>query len=82
MYNGENGFYPQGQYLVGEDIPPGSYIFTSIGEDKGEIRLFSTYKKFEAQEETVWESFYGQYHMPLRKEGVYLLLENATMQRV
>ena len=82
MYNGENGEYPQGQYVIGEDIPIGSYVFTSMGEEKGTIRLFATYKKFEQQEEMSWEEFNGSYHMPLRKEGVYLLVENATMRKV
>ena len=82
MYDKDKGVYPQGQYIVGDDIPLGSYLFTSIDDKQGDIRLFSSYKKFEAQEESVWETFIGDYHMPLRKEGVYLVIENATMRKL
>ena len=71
MYDKEKGIYPSGGYLVGRDLPLGGYVFTAKNGQKGCVTLYKTYEYFEED-----------YHLSLMEDGNYLLVENATIQKI
>lgn len=83
MYDKSNGVYPAGQYLVGEDIEKGKYIATT--REKGNtsaIALHESYKAFVNGEMFSFQSFDGDYHLSLREDGVFVVIENADLKRI
>lgn len=72
-----------GDYLVGRDIPLGGYVFKQTGDSSAYISLYPNYGKFKKEEdEIVYESFKGKYHLSLVENGTYLRVENADIYRV
>ena len=85
MYDEEKGIYPSGEYLVGEDIPPGKYIIKQReANQKGEIHIYKDYQSYfkNPDNELIFKTFSGDYHLSLRTEGNLLVIENADMQKI
>lgn len=85
MYDKEKGVYPSGEYLVGEDIPLGKYLLKQReGSASGEIHLYKDYQSYlkNPDNELIFKTFKGDYHLSLRTEGNLLVVENADMQKI
>lgn len=85
MYDEHKGIYPSGEYLIGEDIPIGKYILTQRSADqKGEIHIYKDYLSYMKDEdsEIIYKSFIGDYHLSLRTEGNFIVIENADIQKI
>ena len=83
MYNPQQGIYPSGQYLLGTDLPLGSYYLTIQKQgSKGEVFIYKTYNAFKNEEELSWETFEGDYHISLREKGLYVVFKNCDLRLV
>lgn len=82
MYDEKKGVYPSGQYLVGEDIETGRYLVNSREDFTGTIAIYESYSEYKKDEMLSFYSFKGDYHLSLRENGVFLVLEYADMQRL
>lgn len=83
MYDKEKGIYPSGGYLVGRDLPLGGYVFTAKNGQKGCVTLYKNYNDFREEElELTYQYFEEDYHLSLMEDGNYLLVENATIQKI
>ena len=50
---------------------------------KGCVTLYKSYKDFKEEEmELTYEYFEEDYHLSLMEDGNYLLVENATIQKI
>lgn len=83
MYDKEKGIYPAGEYLVGRDLPLGSYIFTARGNEKAYVTLYQSYAKYKkSEDEITYKSFEQDFHLSLMEENMYLIVENADIQKI
>lgn len=82
MFNRERGIYPPGQYLIGDDIPCGRYLLQSQDDVFGEVSVYENYRKFKMDEMTMYQSFEDDYFLSLREEGMFIVVNNATMKRM
>lgn len=74
--------YP-GNYLVGRDIPLGGYILSSHKNKTGYIRLYPNITKYKKDEdEIIFESFEGNYHVSLTDNNTYLVVKNADICKI
>ena len=46
MYDKEKGIYPSGHYVVGKDIPKGSYYLTAKKDEVGCVELYAKYSDY------------------------------------
>ncbi len=82
MYDKEKGTYPAGQYLVGEDIEIGKYLLISRKDKVGSVSIYENYKSYKNDEMITYQSFDEDYHISLRENGLFVVVENADMQRL
>lgn len=82
MYDKENGIFPAGQYLVGEDIDIGKYILTSRKDMIGSVSIYNNYSDYRKDEPTEYESFDSDFHLSLRENGMFIVVTNADMKRI
>ena len=82
MYDKEKGIYPAGQYLVGEDIEIGEYLLTSRKDKIGSVSIYENYNKYKKDEMITYQSFDTDYHLSLRENGLFVVIENADMQKI
>lgn len=83
MYNPQQGIYPPGQYLVGTDIPLGSYYLTVVDTSKiGIYSLYTNYANFRKDEEYAAETFNIDYHISLRNKGDFVVFNNCNVRLV
>lgn len=84
MYDKEKGVYPEGSYLIGKDLPIGGYILTAKNrEEKGSVTLYKNYKSFTNEEnEFLWHTFSDDYHLSLNEEKIFMIVENANIQKI
>lgn len=82
MYDVENGLYPEGQYVVGEDIPLGKYLLTSKNGLHGSIAVYESYFMFKEDEPLSFNSFSDDYYMALREKGVFIEVTGANIKRI
>lgn len=81
MYDNESGIYPPGEYLVGEDIGTGGYLLTCIS-DLAQVSVYENYKKFKEDDMITYHSFENDYHLSLREEGLFVVIEGAEIKRL
>ena len=81
MYDKEKGIYPPGEYLVGEDIGVGKYLLTCVS-DFAQVSVYENYKKFKEDEMIPYHSFEKDYHLSLREEGLFVVIEGAEIKRL
>lgn len=79
LYDKENGIYPAGRYIVGEDIEIGSYILVSKSKEEGEIYL---YKDFTEKNKVIDDYFEGAYYLSLKENGNLLIIKSAHIQKI
>jgi hypothetical protein len=84
MFDKEKGIYPAGEYLVGRDLPLGSYLFTAkTSEQKACVTLYPNYYKCRKEEdEIVYQYFNDDYHLSLMEENTFLVVENANIHKI
>ena len=82
MYDKENGIYPAGNYLVGDDIESGKYLLTSRGNLTAGVSIYESYSKYKKDEPLSHNSFRGEYHLSLRENGLFVDVDNADMKRL
>lgn len=82
MYDKENGIYPAGNYLVGEDIKTGKYLLTSRGNLTAGVSVYESYAKYKSDEPMSYNSFQGDYHLSLREDGLFIEVDNADIKRL
>lgn len=82
MYNGKNGIYPEGQYEVGVDIEVGTYVLKGYEGYNGSFSIYKSYKDYLNDNIMTFKAFQEEYHLPLRENGIFIEVENATMTKV
>lgn len=82
MYDKENGIYPAGTYLVGEDIAIGKYLLVSRGNSVAGLSIYETYAKYKKDELLSYNSFQGDYYLALRENGLFIEVDNADIRRI
>ena len=83
MYDKEKGIYPQGQYLIGRDLPLGGYILTPKEGKTGNLMIYKSYDDFINEgDEIRWDTFDEEFHISIMKEDIYISVENATIQKI
>ena len=83
MYDKAKGIYPPGFYLVGRDLPIGSYIFTARGNEKACVTLYQSYAKYKKEEDEIAYQYFEQdFHISLMEENTFLVVENADIQKI
>ena len=72
----------EGNYVVGKDIPLGGYILKPKNNYNAYVRLYPSYNKFKKDEdEILYESFEGNYHITLIEDRTVLKVENADIYK-
>lgn len=82
MYDKEKGIYPAGQYLVGEDIEIGKYLLISRKDKIGSVSIYENYKNYKKDEMITYQSFDEDYHLSLRENSLFVVIENADIQKL
>lgn len=82
MYDKQHGIFPPGTYLVGEDIPIGTYILESRGNLTGYISIYESYGNYKKSDMISYNSFIGDYHLSLREKGIFIDVQNADIERL
>lgn len=83
MYDIENGIYPSGHYIVGKNIPKGSYYLTAKKEKIGSVEIYRSISDFKNEENSlIYESFEDDFFLSLNDEGEYLIVISADIRRV
>ena len=85
MYDLENGIYPAGEYVIGEEIPLGQYILKQRdNSSSASIAMYKSYQAYQKDEDDSlsFKLFTTDYHISLRIEGQFLVVENADLQKI
>lgn len=82
MYDANNGIYPEGQYVVGEDIPIGNYLLKSKQNSNGMVTIYNSYQKYKENEHIYFNSFMGDYHLALKENNLFVVIECADIQKL
>lgn len=82
MYDKEKGVFPPGNYLVGEDIPTGTYILESKENLNGGVSIYESYANYKKDEMISYNSFKGDYHLSLRENGLFIEIQNADIRKI
>lgn len=82
MFDKDKGVYPAGQYLVGEDIPMGKYLLKAEEEKFGDVSIYENYQKFKEDEMIMYQGFETEYHLSLRENGLFIVVSNATINKI
>ena len=78
----ENNTYPEGNYIVGTDLPLGRYLIKAKSEMKGSIEMFENYGEFKNDNSFMFRSFSKEFYITLLEEGEYLTVEGAVIQKL
>jgi regulator of replication initiation timing len=84
LYDSNNGIYPPGLYVVGDDIEKGKYLLIA---EKGEyvdpmVFLSASYKDFKNNNYVFAERFKDDYYLALRDDGAVIQIRNASIKRL
>jgi len=82
VFDPEKGIYPPGQYIIGEDIPPGKYLLKAKSEKTGSVTIYESYKEYRKDEMIEFKSFEDDYFIALREKGYFIDIEDADVQRL
>lgn len=82
MYDTNRGIYPEGQYVVGEDIPIGKYLLKSKQNFSGIVTIYNSYQKFKENEPISFNSFIGDYYLALRENNLFVVIQSADIQKL
>lgn len=83
MYDREKGIYPPGHYVVGRDIPKGSYYLTAKKDESGSVELYAKYSDYKEDENSViFENFSDDFFLSLNEENGYLIVTRADIKKV
>ena len=82
MYDKEKGIYPSGEYLVGDDIETGKYLLTSRGQFGGTVTFYENYQNYLKDENLKVIEFDEEYHLSLRENGMFIVVEYADMKKI
>ena len=74
--------YPPGQYIAGENLKFGDYLLKAEPDTSGMVEMFEDYDHFVADDDFFYESFYGEYRLALRKQGVVVVIRDAVCMRI
>lgn len=81
-YDFERGSFPSGRYIVGEDIPLGKYILRPTNSaNAGSIFTYSSYEDFQANGNYTAFDFDEEFFVSFKENG-YIMVQNASMQKV
>ena len=73
--------YSEGQYIAGESLELGDYMLTADPEFFGSVEMFEDYDHFVSDDNFLFETFWGEYRVVLRKQGVVVVICDATFRR-
>ena len=82
MYDVDKGIYPEGQYVVGEDIPVGKYLLRSKENFNGMVTVYRSYQKYKEDEPLSFNSFNGDYYLALRENSLFVVIECADIKKI
>lgn len=82
MYDASKGIYPPGEYLIGEDIETGKYLLTSCGDYGGIVTFYESYRAYMKDENMKVIEFDKEYHLSLRENGIFIVVEYAEMKKL
>ena len=83
VYDKERGIYPSGEYVVGEDIQTGRYLFKSRDKkSSGSIQIYSSYYEYLEHNYLSSEYFDGDYFATIRQDGQFIVVKNADFQKM
>lgn len=83
MYNKEKGIYPSGHYVVGKDIPKGSYYLTTKKERMGSVEIYKSISDFKKEENSLsYDNFEDDFFLSLNEDGEYIIVSGADIKRV
>ena len=83
MYDKEKGIYPPGHYVVGKDIPKGSYYLTAKKDEIGCVELYAKYSDYKEDENSViFENFSDDFFLSLNENNGYLIVTRADIKKV
>ena len=82
MYDSNKGIYPPGQYEVGVDIEMGKYLLTSIDDCGGIVTLYENYQSYLKDKEIKEIDFDGEYHLALKQNGMFIVIEYADVKKI
>jgi HJR/Mrr/RecB family endonuclease len=79
-----NKTYPAGEYLIGRDLPLGSYVFIAKSSmQRACVTLYPSLKKYKDEEdEILYQYFQDDYHLSLMEINTLLVVENAEIQKI
>lgn len=85
MYDVDKGIYPAGEYIIGEEIPIGQYILKQReGSTSATVSVYKNYQSYQKDENDSlsYKTFTTDYHISLRTEGQFLVVEDADLQKI
>lgn len=82
MYDKDNGIFPPGQYLVGDDIELGKYLLITKNGKVGSISIYQNYSDYKKDNMITYQSFDDDYHLSLRENGLFIVVENADIKKL
>lgn len=82
--NKEEGIYPAGVYVVGEDIEIGRYLLIAkIGESQDpKVTFYEDYSKYRKNAINQIERFKEEYYLSLRENGMVIAVRDADIKRL
>lgn len=83
VYDKERGIFPAGEYVVGEDIPVGRYLFKARDKKQnGNICIYESYQKYVGHDYLSSIFFDGDYFSTLRENGLFVVVQYADFQKM
>ena len=74
----ENGYYPAGQYKVGEDIPAGEYTLEALDGEEGYIEVTSDSRH--TLESIITNDLFNNNKIITLTDGQYVLFNSAKLK--
>lgn len=78
----ESNIYPEGNYIVGTDLPLGRYLIMAKSEINGSIEMFENYGEFKKDNSFMFRSFSKEFFITLLEEGEYITVEGAIIHKL
>ena len=78
----ESNIYPEGNYIVGTDLPLGRYLIKAKSETNGSIEMFENYGEFKKDNSFMFRSFSKEFFITLLEEGEYITVEDAIIHKL
>lgn len=78
----ESNIYPEGNYIVGTDLPLGRYLIRAKSEINGSIEMFENYGEFKKDNSFMFRSFSKEFFITLLEEGEYITVEGAIIHKL